>query len=211
MKAAMVKRGLAGPEQYVTSYVPGLTARPVWSAAQWGAHAGLAAAARLLREAAPRLAEEFARIEAAGLMEADSECLSDAWRRYEVDPPWRRGAASGAAACRASPTPVACELMAALRAVHPVTRAGYSTITAGAHIRPHYGSTNGQLKFHLGLEVPAGNCAVIRVRDERVHWTTGDVVMIDDSFQHEVFNRCGERRTVFQVVLRHPDLPATTQ
>jgi hypothetical protein len=32
-------------------------------------------------------------------------------------------------------------------------------------------------------------------------------MMFDDSFEHEVHNRCQRRRVVLQVVLRHPRLP----
>jgi hypothetical protein len=33
-------------------------------------------------------------------------------------------------------------------------------------------------------------------------------MFFDDSFEHEVRNQCRGERVVFQVVIRHPDIPA---
>ena len=35
-------------------------------------------------------------------------------------------------------------------------RAGFSALGANTWLKPHFGTTNGQLKFHLGLIVPRG-------------------------------------------------------
>ena len=71
-------------------------------------------------------------------------------------------------------------------------------------IRPHFGSSNAQLKIHLGLRVD--DCARMRVGTEWRHWHADDCVLFDDSFEHEVHNACDKERVVFQVVVRHPEL-----
>ena len=37
-------------------------------------------------------------------------------------------------------------------------------------------------------------------------WEEGKAILFDDSFEHEVHNRCGMSRAVLQVVIRHPSL-----
>ena len=34
------------------------------------------------------------------------------------------------------------------------------------------------------------------------------MLVFDDSFEHEVHNDCDEERVVFQLVIRHPDIPS---
>ena len=54
-----------------------------------------------------------------------------------------------------SATPVACRLLAALRGKEggvaaPLLRGGYSAVAAKGRLRPHFGTSNAQLKWHLG-------------------------------------------------------------
>ena len=86
-------------------------------------------------------------------------------------------------------------------------RAGYSAVEAGAWLRPHFGMSNGQLKFHLGLVVPrlhGAACAHFRVGNETRTWGNKSITFFDDSFEHEVRNDCRQERVVFQVVFVHP-------
>jgi beta-hydroxylase len=67
-----------------------------------------------------------------------------------------------------------------------------------------------QLKFHLGLIVPQAPdgkpCATMRVGNETRAWRAGKVLFFDDSWEHEVWNRCQAERAIFQLVFVHPDL-----
>src|ERR1700744_1142989 len=76
---------------------------------------------------------------------------------------------------------------------------------AGTHIAPHCGPTNLRLRCHLGIAVPAGDCA-IRVGDETRFWTEGECLVFDDHFEHEAWNHTGEDRIVLIVDLWHPSL-----
>eukprot|EP00041_Stephanoeca_diplocostata_P014336 m.259450 g.259450 ORF g.259450 m.259450 type:complete len:85 (-) comp19665_c0_seq6:128-382(-) len=62
--------------------------------------------------------------------------------------------------------------------------------------------------FPTGLEIPPEGCAVMRVGRDMRSWVEGKVLLFDDSFEHEVFNTCDVARVVFQVVLRHPEIPS---
>jgi len=200
----------------------------------------------LLESAAGALSAEFNRLRSNGLLYPETECISDAisgpgaWRTYSVNAAWvDRNETSDCS----FDTPVACALLGDIRAamqssVPPfhVLRAGYSALAPKAHLEPHCGMTNGQLKFHVGLDVPsvgkgkerrpcAGPCwwlpwaprgpaktlvpppfAEIRVGNETRAWKQGTVIFFDDSWEHEVWNRCGRERVVLQLVFAHPDL-----
>jgi tetratricopeptide (TPR) repeat protein len=53
-----------------------------------------------------------------------------------------------------------------------------------------------------------GGCVWLRVGAERVSWhSRGQVLVFDDSFEHELRNDCAGERVVFQVVVAHPDAP----
>ena len=104
-----------------------------------------------------------------------------------------------------------------------------SLLAPGTHIAPHCGPTNHRLRLHLALSVPsmpsaprdtsagegndAGDTARgaigIRVGNETRSWRTGSVLLFDDSFEHEVWNRAGAPRLVLIVDVWHPDLSLT--
>jgi hypothetical protein len=46
----------------------------------------------------------------------------------------------------------------------------------------------------------------MRVANETKAWRIGDVLFFDDSWEHEVWNRCPAERVVLQLVFAHPDL-----
>eukprot|EP01062_Namystynia_karyoxenos_P039476 TRINITY_DN28685_c0_g1_i1.p1 TRINITY_DN28685_c0_g1~~TRINITY_DN28685_c0_g1_i1.p1 ORF type:complete len:489 (+),score=74.84 TRINITY_DN28685_c0_g1_i1:73-1467(+) len=194
------------PAQLPAHYVPGLTARPFHDlATDWPQ---LLPAAAVLEQGTGELREEFAALAADGALGADSECISaghGSWRRFEVIAPWQEPAPGTGCAAAA---PAACALLDRLAALggFVVIRAGYSAVGPSSWLRPHYGTTNGQLKLHLGVIVPPGGCARIRVADETRRWEQGRILMLDDSFEHEVWNECSETRVVFQVVIAHPEL-----
>jgi len=80
----------------------------------------------------------------------------------------------------------------------------FSALTPGAHIEPHYGPTNVRLRCHLGLIVPEG-CRM-RVSGEETRWREGEAFLLDDSFDHEVWNESAHTRVVLIVDSWHPGL-----
>ena len=95
----------------------------------------------------------------------------------------------------------------ASRVVRSIKRAAghalFSVLEPGTHILPHCGPSNYRLRLHLGLVVPEG-CR-IRVGDETRTWEEGRVLVLDDSFQHEVWNDSDSQRIVLIVDIWHPD------
>jgi aspartyl/asparaginyl beta-hydroxylase (cupin superfamily) len=80
-----------------------------------------------------------------------------------------------------------------------------SVLEPGAHIPPHCGGGNAKLTLHLPLRIPEGDTA-IRVAGEARGWREGEVLIFDDSFVHEAWNRTRERRAVLLLTAYHPDL-----
>ena len=80
----------------------------------------------------------------------------------------------------------------------------FSVLAPQTHIAPHCASTNLRLTAHLGLQVPE-NC-FIQVAEEKLHWQEGQILVFDDSYQHEVHNQCNEIRAVLLMRFWHPNL-----
>jgi aspartyl/asparaginyl beta-hydroxylase (cupin superfamily) len=82
----------------------------------------------------------------------------------------------------------------ALSHVPHVTTAGFSRLAPGAHIAPHVGWVTTVYRAHLGLVVPEG-CA-LRVGEQTRAWREGEVLVFDDTTEHEAYNRSAKPRTV---------------
>ncbi|WP_375283516.1 aspartyl/asparaginyl beta-hydroxylase domain-containing protein [Sphingobium yanoikuyae] len=117
---------------------------------------------------------------------------------------WRSGGpvAENAARC---PT-----VMAALTHVPMPQVAGrspialWSLLKPGTHIQPHHGLLNTRLICHLPLLAPAG-CA-LRVGAETRTWTKGEMLLFDDSIEHEAWNRSAETRVVLLFETWRPEI-----
>lgn len=81
----------------------------------------------------------------------------------------------------------------------------FSLLAPGSHIKPHYGVTNSRLVMHLPLKVPA-DCALNIVDAGEHHWQEGKLMMFDDTFQHEAWNRSGETRLILLMDCWNPHL-----
>jgi len=80
----------------------------------------------------------------------------------------------------------------------------FSLLSAGTHLLPHRGVTNTRLVGHLPLVVPE-DCA-LNVGGEVHPWQEGRVVVFDDTYEHEAWNRSRELRVVLIFDLWNPHL-----
>ena len=236
LKAEVLRRGpWTHPQHLPHSYIRGLEARPWHEPSQYPASAGLQQVMDLLSSKTEDLVAEYRSLKAAGLLLPEAECIHDAakgnWHTFMVNGVWNRDKDANGCSIH---TPVACGILQAAPSLPSVSgfrplRAGYSAVGGRAHLFPHYGITNAQLKFHLGLIVPhkkadgtitsssSGSdggsptvpCARIRVGNETRAWAAGRVLFFDDSWEHEVWNECDDaERVVLQLVFSHPGLAA---
>ncbi len=90
--------------------------------------------------------------------------------------------------------PVTAEM---LGRVPNLQTAWFSILAPGYHIPAHTGVTKGILRAHLGLVIPRERekCR-IRVGDEIKAWEAGKVFVLDDTYNHEVWNDTGEERVI---------------
>jgi ornithine lipid ester-linked acyl 2-hydroxylase len=81
----------------------------------------------------------------------------------------------------------------------------FSIFEPGKHLPAHRGPYNGVLRLHLGLMVPEPReNAAIRVGRQILHWQEGRVLIFDDAYEHEAWNRTGALRAVLFVDFVRP-------
>jgi aspartyl/asparaginyl beta-hydroxylase (cupin superfamily) len=80
----------------------------------------------------------------------------------------------------------------------------FSLLKPGTHIQPHHGLINTRLICHLPLIVP-GDCA-LRVGAETRAWREGEVLIFDDSIEHEAWNRSQSTRVILLFEIWRPEL-----
>ena len=80
----------------------------------------------------------------------------------------------------------------------------WSLLKPGTHIQPHHGLLNTRLICHLPLLAPS-DCA-LRVGAETRAWRTGEMLIFDDSVEHEAWNRSTETRVVLLFEVWRPEI-----
>ncbi len=80
----------------------------------------------------------------------------------------------------------------------------YSYLKANTKILPHKGYSRMVLRCHLPLIVPKGNLCGIRVGNETRFWKEGELLIFDDSFDHEAWNNSSEDRVVLMFDIPNP-------
>lgn len=92
---------------------------------------------------------------------------------------------------------MAPETTALLETVPNLQTAWYSILAPGYHIPAHTGVTKGILRVHLGLIIPKDyeKCK-IRVGDQYRAWQEGKLFILDDTYNHEVWNDTDEERVI---------------
>lgn len=83
--------------------------------------------------------------------------------------------------------------------------AQFSVLLPHTHVNPHKGYSKIILRNHLPLIVPAGNQCGIRIEDETHYWKKGELVVFDDSFEHEAWNNSDEIRALLMFDVAKPD------
>lgn len=73
-------------------------------------------------------------------------------------------------------------------------------------LKRHCGTTNQRLTLHLGIDIPDGDLAGLRVGGQQYHWKEGEAIVFDDSYEHEAWNNGLTDRTVLYMSFWHPQL-----
>jgi len=85
----------------------------------------------------------------------------------------------------------------------------FSVLAPGTHILPHTGVTNSRVVAHLPLLLPK-QCA-LKVADVERAWRMNEVLIFDDTFEHEAWNNSTQPRVILLMDTWHPDLSEPEQ
>lgn len=99
-----------------------------------------------------------------------------------------------------------CPKTAAILDTLPGMRSAmFSILAPHYHIEAHKGPTRAVVRVHLALKVPADWRKVwIRVGDQILNWKEGEVMIFDDTYDHEVRNDTDEYRAVLFIDIDRP-------
>ncbi|HEU5284938.1 MAG TPA: aspartyl/asparaginyl beta-hydroxylase domain-containing protein [Sphingomicrobium sp.] len=196
------------PQQPSVLYYPYLAQRQFWERDEFDWAAELEAQAPVIRAELEALLADGADFRPYIVAEEDRPhrdfhgLLGDeSWTALYL---WKDGAVVEENARRCPKT------MAALDKV-PISRIGrrtpavlFSRLLPGAHIPPHHGMLNSRLICHLPLIVPPGGW--LRVGNETREWREGELLVFDDSLEHEARNPSGETRIILLFDVWKPEL-----
>jgi len=188
---------------------PGLKSQPIWPLKETGIEVQLQKFKtnwKSIRDEALKVYDSTS-----GGFINESESLKDTgyWGQFDLFIQGREKVQNCAKA------PITCSLVKNIPEIKNNRRGQvkFSVMKSGTHVHPHSGPTNCRLRAHLGLKVPVNknqNNTVLRVADNYLHWSDGEIFVFDDSFDHEVWhsNENNEARIVLIMDLWHPQLSA---
>lgn len=90
-----------------------------------------------------------------------------------------------------------------------MSTAGFSSLAAGTHIKPHVGYSKAVLRCHLGLIVPDG--CVLRVGTQTRNWQEGKCLIFDDTVEHEAWNYSDKTRIALLIDFKKPGATLSNQ
>jgi len=93
---------------------------------------------------------------------------------------------------------------ALIHQIPEIITAQFSLLLPQTHIQSHKGYSPAILRNHLPLIVPEGDCA-IKVGDETHRWKKGELVVFDDSYEHEAWNNSDKTRVVLMFDVAKPN------
>ncbi|MDB5668020.1 MAG: hydroxylase [Alphaproteobacteria bacterium] len=123
------------------------------------------------------------------------------WGAYHF---WQNGAVVEDHAARCPATMAALDHAPIPRIAGRSPMALWSALKPGTHIEAHSGMLNTRLIVHVPLLAPEG-CA-IRVGHETRSWREGEALILDDSFEHEAWNRGSELRVILLFEIWRPEI-----
>ncbi|MGZ4076293.1 MAG: aspartyl/asparaginyl beta-hydroxylase domain-containing protein [Bacteroidia bacterium] len=80
----------------------------------------------------------------------------------------------------------------------------YSYLNPHTHVMPHKGYSRMVLRCHLPLIVPDEKLCGLRVGNEIKHWKEGELIIFDDSYEHEAWNKTDEKIVVLMFDIPNP-------
>ncbi|MDP9421500.1 MAG: aspartyl/asparaginyl beta-hydroxylase domain-containing protein [Pseudomonadota bacterium] len=198
-------------QQPTSFYFPGLPQRPFYERDEFGWAAELEARTPAIQAELEELlrsqGEQFepyvaADADRSGGTAPNAHLAGDAsWSAYHL---LRGGEPVAGHAERFPQTLAALELAPLPRVAGRAPMALFSQLKAGAHIRQHHGLFNFRLICHLPLVVPP-DCT-LRVGNRQRQWREGELLIFDDSMEHEAWNRSDRQRIILLFEIWRPEI-----
>ena len=97
-------------------------------------------------------------------------------------------------------------LAAELAKIPDMVSASVSVLEPGAHLLPHNGNSNGVMRYHLGLNIPAPmpECGFI-IGGQGVSWEVGKSFMFCNMNVHSAHNKTSKRRHILMIDVVRPE------
>jgi beta-hydroxylase len=86
--------------------------------------------------------------------------------------------------------------LAIIREIPGVKIAMLSVLKPGAKILPHKGPYRGCIRLHMGLITPNSDECFINIDGKSYSWRDGEVLLLDDSYEHYVENNTDKYRVI---------------
>ena len=198
-------------QQPTSFYFPGLPQRPFYERDEFPWAAELEARTTMIQGELEALlrsqAEQFepyvaADADRSGGTAPNAHLAGDAsWSAYHL---LKGGEPVEGHAERFPETLAALELAPMPRVAGRSPMALFSLLKAGAHIRPHHGLFNFRLICHLPLIVPP-DCT-LRAGNRHRSWQEGELLIFDDSMEHEAWNRSDRQRIILLFEIWRPEI-----
>jgi aspartate beta-hydroxylase len=180
-----------------TCPLPGLTSQPWWTPELFPWAAGLLAEAEAIRQEYFAVSSHLTRSEALrNPKESGRLRASGRWTTVQLYHLGQRQALAGSFPI----TDAALQRVAE----QPCGMVFFSTLEPGSKIEPHTGYTNAHLRVHLVIK--PNEDARFRVADEWRAWKDHELLVFDDTFEHEAVNEGDDERVVLLFDIWHPDL-----
>ena len=200
-------------QQPTSFYFPGLPQRPFYEREQFAWAGELEERTGAIRTELDALlrsqAEEFepyvaADADRSGGTAPNAHLAGDAsWSAYHL---LKGGEPVAGHAGQFPETLAALELAPLPRVAGRAPMALFSLLRPGAHIRPHHGLFNFRLICHLPLIVPP-DC-MLRAGNRLRPWREGELLIFDDSMEHEAWNRSDRQRVILLFEIWRPEISA---
>lgn len=193
-------------------YMPDLPAQPYLDP-------GLQPWAPVLREAYPQIRDEalrvygedgnfasFVQLKGQARMQdfVDGDGPAPAWEALFF---WRHGQRHDSTHARCPRTSAVLDDIELCRVEDEAPEICFSTLLPGSNILPHHGVTNTRSVMHLPLVVPP-DCALNVIGVGEHHWRAGELMMFDDTYRHEAWNRSSSVRIILLMDCWNPHLSA---
>jgi aspartate beta-hydroxylase len=123
---------------------------------------------------------------------------------------YRHGERFDAHHARCPKTSALLESLPLCRVANQAPEVCFSVLRPGSHIKAHHGVTNSRLVMHVPLVVPP-DCALNIVGVGEHAWREGELMMFDDTYQHEAWNRSDQTRVILLMDCWNPHLTPVEQ